>query len=355
AGREPGIPIFMKDLDQDPMLLNVHNGILDLKTGALLPPDRKYLITKLAPVTYQPKASCPWWMSFLDRIMGGDGQMVDFLQRVVGYTLIGDNRERVFFILYGKGDNGKTTFLETIRALMGDYAQVAEFSTFLVRRSSQVRNDLAKLKGARFVSASEGDRGARLNEALLKSITGGDQITARRLYEEYSDFVPACKIFLATNHKPVVRDTSHGLWRRLRLIPFNVTIPASEQDKTLIRKLTQELPGILNWAIQGCLKWQERGLEQPEGVLTATRNYQTESDIIGLFLKDCTVLEPGLRVSAQNLRQAFTRYMEEQGKGDDVKNKLGELKSRMEDMNLSYKRTSKTGGYEWHGIRLVMH
>ncbi|MBM4274069.1 MAG: DNA primase [Deltaproteobacteria bacterium] len=349
ASKEKGIPVMAKHLDRDPMLLNVLNGTLDLSTGTLLPHDRKHLITKLAPVTYDPEVSCPLWMNFLSRIMGGNRHMVEFLQRVVGYTLIGDNRERVFFILYGKGDNGKTTFLETIRALLGDYAQVAEFSTFLVKRSPQVRNDLAKLQGARFVSASEGDEGARLNAALLKSLTGGDKITTRRLYEEFFEYLPACKIFLATNHKPAVQDTSHGLWRRLCLISFTVTIPLAEQDKTLTAKLTHELQGILSWAVGGCLAWQEQGLDIPEPVRTATQKYQSESDKIGLFLQDCCAIETDARVSIQDLNQAFQTWAEEHGEDPRL---IQNLRTKLQDMELIKKRSGKAGNVVWHGIRL---
>jgi putative DNA primase/helicase len=350
ASREKGIPVQLKELDRDPMLLNVLNGTLDLHTGKLLPHSPDHLITKLAPVAYDPEANCPLWTAFLQRIMNNNLDMLAFLQRLAGYTLIGDNRERVFFILWGTGDNGKTTFIETIRALLGDYAQTAEFSTFLKRGAYQIRNDLAKLQGARFVSASEGEEGARLNTSLLKSITGGDTITARKLYAEYVDFLPACKIFLATNFMPKIQDNSQGLWRRLRLIPFTVTIPLAEQDGTLKEKLKQELPGILSWVARGCLDWQKYGLGTPPEVHEATQEYREKSDVIGLFFKSCCILEPGAKVATKDLKEAFSKWAEENGEDStQIKN----LKPRLTELKLSTRRSGKSGEYCWHGIRLA--
>jgi putative DNA primase/helicase len=218
---------------------------------------REDLITKLAPVDYVPQAQCPEWEKFLDRIMAGNRALIAFLQRAVGYALTGDTREQVLFVLYGTGANGKTTFLETVRAMLGDYAMHTNFSAFLQSEHSTARNDLARLAGARFVSASEVQGGRRLSEDVIKQITGGDTVTARYLYHEFFEYRPQCKLFLAVNHRPVIRGTEHAIWRRVHLIPFTVTIPNEEQDKTLGEKLRAELPGILNWATQGCRDWQK--------------------------------------------------------------------------------------------------
>ena len=272
------LPVLPAAFDQPPWLLNVLNGTVDLHTGILHEHRREDLLTKLAPVVYDPDATCPRWEAFLMRIMGDNVELVAFLQRAAGYALTGDTREEVIFILYGTGANGKSTFLEVLRALLEDYARQADFTTFLARRSDGVRNDVARLAGARFVTAVEAASGRRLDEALIKQLTGRDPVPARFLYQEYFEYYPEFKLFLATNHKPVIQGADEGIWRRIRLIPFAVTIPAAEQDRTLRATLRSELPGILNWAIQGCLAWQREGLGEAEAIQQATAAYRTEMD-----------------------------------------------------------------------------
>jgi putative DNA primase/helicase len=314
AASEPGIPILPGQLDTDPWLLNVRNGVIDLRSGELRAPRRDDLITKLAPVQYDPEAVCPQWISFLQQIMGGNESLTDFLPRAVGYALTGQTFEQVLFILYGIGANGKSTFLEVVRALCGDYARQAEFTTFLERKSDTVRNDLARLAGARFVTAVEATSGRRLDEAVVKQLTGGDAITARFFYKEHFEFTPQFKLFLATNHKPVIRGTEHAIWRRIRLIPFEVTIPPEQQDRALSTKLQAELPGILTWAVQGCLAWQrEGGLAMPPEVLLATQTYREEMDLFGQFLADCCLLGPRRRATTEELYQAYGLWCTQNG------------------------------------------
>jgi putative DNA primase/helicase len=220
---------------------------------------------------------------------------------VAGYALTGDTREQVLFILYGTGANGKSTFLEVLRALLGEFARQTDFSTFLVRSSDTVRNDLAKLAGARFVTAVEAEEGRRLDEALVKQLTGGDRITARFLYKEFFEYDPQFKIFLATNHKPVIWSPGEAIWRRIRLIPFAVTIPEAEQDHTLVAQLCTELPGILRWAVQGCLAWQQEGLGIPEEVQQATAAYRQDMDALAGFLASCCVKGPDEQATSKAL------------------------------------------------------
>lgn len=292
AESEPTIPVAPAALDADPWLFNCANGTLDLRRGVLLPYDRAHLLTKMAPVTYDPTAGCTTWDTFLRRIMAGDEQKIGYLQRAVGYGLTGLTVEQVLFILYGVGANGKTTFVEAIKALLGPYAASTDPATFLATATDRIRNDLARLAGVRFVPAVEADEGRRFAEALVKQITGGDTITARFLHKEFFEFTPAFKVFLATNHKPVVRGTDHAIWRRIRLIPFTVSIPPAEQDRYLLDKLRRELSGILNWAVQGCLAWQREGLGTPDVVSKATADYRAEMDALAGFLADrCAVGE----------------------------------------------------------------
>lgn len=305
AQSERGIPLLPEQLDCDPWLLNVANGTLDLRTGTRQAPRREDLLTKYTAVDHDPDARCPHWDAFLRRIMANNTNMIEFLQRAIGYALTGDCREQVLFLLYGTGANGKSTFLEVVRALLGTYAAQTDFTTFLARSSDTVRNDLARLAGARFVTAVEAEDGRRLDEALVKQLTGGDRITARFLFEEFFEFDPQFKLFLATNHKPVIWSTGHSIWRRIRLIPFTVTIPEAEQDRTLPATLRTELPGILNWALQGCLTWQRGGLGVPKEVEDATQDYRTEMDVIADFLAGSCVWEPGAKVARKVLYETY--------------------------------------------------
>lgn len=292
AESEEGVPVRVKDLDCDSMLLNCQNGTLDLGTGEFREHHREDLITKLSPVIYDSNAECPHWLQFLNRIMGGNDELIFFLQRVAGYSLTGDTREHALFLLFGTGANGKTTLLETLRHVWGDYAMSAEFSSFVATRGMSVRNDLARLAGARAVTAAESQANRYLAEEVIKQITGGDTITARYLYSEHFDFRPQFKLFLATNHKPRIRGTDFAIWRRIHLVPFTVTIPNEEQDKMLLEKLRGEAPGILRWALEGLAAWRSSGLAAPAEVADATREYRSEQDVLQHFLDDRCVGDP---------------------------------------------------------------
>ncbi len=305
AQSEQGIAVTEVELDSDPWLLNVENGTLNLRTGKLRAHQRKDLITKLIPVPYYPEPSCPKWDAFLNRIMGGDQELIKFLQKAVGYALTGDTREQVFFIFYGTGANGKTTFLVTIQSLLGDYARQTPTDTLLTKRGNTIPNDVARLKGARFVNAAEAESGKQLAEGLVKQLTGGDKMSARFLYAEYFDFDPTFKIFLAVNHKPTIRGSDHAIWRRIRLVPFNVTIPPEEQDKTLVEKLKSELPGILRWAVEGCRRWKKEGLGIPDSVKAATGEYRKEMDIIGDFIAECCEEAPDAKTPFKDLYERY--------------------------------------------------
>gem|GEM_PF-649413 len=342
------LPVAPEVLDQDTDLLNVANGTLDLRTGELRPHDRADWLTRLAPVVYDPDAACPLWDAFLHRVMGGNERLIAFLQRAVGYSLTGQTNEQVLFLLYGVGANGKSTFLETVRALTGDYSTTADFTTFLKRDSEGARNDLARLVGTRLVSAVEAEAGKPLAEALVKQLTGGDTITARFLFKEFFDFRPQFKIWLAANHKPGIYGSDHGIWRRIRLVPFTVTIPEAERDPRLTAKLAEELPGILAWAVRGCLAWREHGLGLPEEVRAATASYQDEMDALAGFLEERCVVEDAAQVTAKEVYESYKTWAEANGEKPRAQKTIGVI---LREKGFVQAKAAK-GVRCWRGLRL---
>ena len=323
------VPLEQGELDRNEWILNTLSGSIDLRTGKLKPHNRSDFISKLAPVGYDPDAQYPVWTSFLNEIFDRNAELITFVQRAVGYSLTGDTSEQCLFILYGSGANGKSTFIETVRALLGDYARQADSSAFLVRRNDTATNDLARLSGARFVSASETGVGRSFNEVIIKQLTGGEPITARFLYGEFFEFLPVLKIWMATNHKPTIKGTDDGIWRRIRLIPFNVTIPQNRQDPRLIAKLQDELPGILNWALKGCLAWQTERLSEPDAVANSTADYRQEQDQLGPFFDDCCAFDESSEVMTADLWTAYKTWCESSGeKPVNTKTMAAGLRSR---------------------------
>lgn len=343
----PGMTLNYEDLDPDPWILGCANGTLDLRTGQLRPHAREDLGSQLVPIAYDPNAHCPLWEAFLDRIMGRSQAMIGFLQRAIGYSLTGSTREQVLFILHGSGRNGKSVFLEVVLALLGSYAQAASPSTFLAKDSNSdgIRNDIARLRGARFVKSVETDSGRRLDEGLVKQVTGGDKMLARFLREEFFEFTPRLKLWLATNHKPDIRGQDMGIWRRIRLLPFRVTIPEAEIDLNLQEALLKELPGILAWAVRGCLEWQRMGLQEPAEVLAATADYKDEQDALGKFFEDCCVVGSGLRVGAHEL---YSAYRDWAGKSALSQVKFG---SHLGERGFEHKRTKSARLWVGLGLR----
>lgn len=342
------LPVAVDDLDVPPFLFNCLNGTIDLTTGKLREHDRGDRLTRLAPVAYDPAAVCPRWDAFLARITANNDNLVRFLQRAVGYSLSASTKEQVLFLLYGTGANGKSTFLETVRALLGDYFTQADFSTFLNVAQGGPRNDLARLAGARMVAAVEAESGQSFAEATVKQITGGDTISARFLYGEFFDFRPLFKLWLAANHRPTIRGNDHGIWRRIRLIPFTVTIPESERDPNLLDALRQELPGILAWAVRGCADWLRDGLGVPEEVRAATDHYRAEMDVLGEFFTARCIFEPGVELASKALYAAYLAWCEESA-DKPVSQKA--LSRRLAELGLTPRKAAK-GARVWGGIRL---
>ncbi len=285
AKSEPEVGISQAELDTDPWLLNVENGTLDLRTGKLRNHQRDDLITQLAPVSFDPDANCPVWERLLTVIFDENEDLIRYVQQLLGYGLTGVTSEHLLPFGYGTGANGKTTLIEAYMGMLGsDYAMKAPPDLLLARQGEAHPTERADLFGKRFVAAVETEAGKRLAESLVKELTGGDRIRARRMREDFWEFAPTHKVWLVGNHKPVVYGTDHGLWRRVKLIPFEVTIPDAKQDKALPEKLKAEWSGILNWALTGCLDWQQSGMQEPDVVREATEEYATENDEVGEFI-----------------------------------------------------------------------
>jgi putative DNA primase/helicase len=350
AESEPELVIRPEDFDQDLWLLNVQNGTLDLRTATLRPHRREDLITKLAPVVYDADAAAPTWAAFLDRIFDGNADLIAFIQRAIGYSLTANMREQAWFLLHGPGRNGKSTLLRTITDLLGDYATWTPTSTLLAKRGEHVENDLARLRGARMVAAVEAEGGRRLAEALVKQLTGGDAVTARFLYSEYFTFTPVFKLWFGTNHRPEIRGTDLAVWRRIRLVPFVVTIPEAEQDSELPDKLRAEFPGILRWAVEGCLAWQRDGLGWAEAVREATSEYRSSQDIIGEFLAECCVVEQDASVGATDLYRAYVAWCEQAKEHPESQRRFGDTLSERGFTSVRHRGTNRKTRV---GVRLV--
>ena len=307
---QPTLAARADRFDLDPWLLRVENGIVDLRTGELSPGRPEDLVSLCTPIRFDPLASCPRWEQFLREIFPGHPSMVDYIWRAVGYSLSGDTRQQCFFICYGRGANGKSVFLNTLKALAGDYGHAMAFSALEFEHRGQSDPHVAELVGRRLVTSSETNENTRLNEARLKALTGGDEVSARRLYHGPFSFVPQLKLWLAVNHKPQIRDDSEGSWRRIKLVPFTRRFGPKEMDRELGDRLKRELPGILAWTVRGCAEWQARGLEEPEEVQRATADYQQESDPLAEFITECCFLGEEASVQAGVIYTAYRNWAE---------------------------------------------
>jgi len=335
------------EFDQDIWSLNCSNGTIDLKTGTLREHRREDLITKLVPAAYDPNADAPKFQAFLDTIFQSDPDLIRYVQKMFGSSLIGENPAQLFFILYGSGANGKGVLVNTLMDVLGiDYAKQMNPACLVEDRNTNKEASLASLRGVRFVSASETNDSNSIDEALLKQLTGGDRIVGRPLYQNAVEFTPEMTIFLSTNHLPYVKDQGHSMWRRLVVIPFNVTV--DKPDPYLKAKLLGEREGILAWLVEGCLLYQEEGLEFGEAVRIATAGYKQKMDRFGLFLEECIVERTGSRVTSSRFYEVYKSWCGEMGMHPLNQQKL---KDEMKRRGYVHHRLNK--GYFWLDLELI--
>lgn len=343
---QPALAARPEDFDREAWLLPCANGTLDLRTGELHPHRREHMLTRCTPVVFDHAAQCPTWDKFLARVLPA-ADVREYVQRFAGYSLTGATSEQVLAFLYGIGRNGKSVFVETLADLQGDYHQPTRIETLSVTRGGGIPNDVAALAGARLVTVSETPEGSKLNESLVKDLTGGDTITARFLRREFFQFRPQFKLWIRGNHKPQIRGTDDGIWRRLAVIPFTVQIPPEEVDPKLPERLREELPGVLNWALAGCLEWQKVGLNAPEAVKAAVSAYRDEMDTLGEFIADRCVTRDEAKAKSSDLYAAYKSWCDSNGEHP--------LSQRRFGLCLGERgfTKSKSGTVYWHGVGLA--
>lgn len=344
---EHHVPLLPSQMDKHRMALNTPGGVINLNDGTVHAHKPELYFTKITTVDCSQTAECPLWLKFLDEIFGGDKDLIRYVQKAVGYSLTGSTAEQCTFFLYGTGKNGKSTFLEVIRDIFGDYAANIQPETLMIKNSASngINSDIARLKGARLVTSVEPNEGVRLNEGLLKQLTGDDVVTARKLYSEEFEFKPEFKLWMATNHKPIVRGTDTGIWRRLRLIPFTVQIPEEKVDRALPHKLKAEMTAIFRWCVDGCLLWQREGLKMPRAVLAAVNEYRREMDVVSAFIEDCCT--EGGSVAAKTLFAAYLKWAD-----DNKEFKMSATKFGIEISKRFEKVKTKKGAF-YTGLSLI--
>lgn len=343
------IVVRHEQLDAEPYLLGVQNGVIDLRTGRFRDGRREDLITKRAGTEYVAEARCPRWVEFLTEVLDGDEALISYLQSLVGYTLTGDVSEQIFPFLFGTGKNGKSVFTGILQQLLGDYGQRASASLLVANPNGREPiNEIARVHGARLVIGSETEEGARLAEARVKDLTGGDKITGRFLYAEAFDFYPVLKLWMFGNHKPEIRGCDDGIWRRVQLIPFTVQIPEARRDPHLPKKLAEELPGILQWALEGTRRWSDHGLKTPEVVTQASEEYRVDEDTLADFIDAEIELDPNAKSAPAELFLRYQRWA--QSTGQRYPQSQRGLAKRLKERGFKQKAGHK--GRFWAGIGL---
>ena len=341
------VPVTPNLLDRHKMLLNTPTGVIDLNDFSVRKATPKDYFTKSVTANFDKNAKCPLWDKFLETIFDNDKDLIRYVQKAVGYSLTGSTAEQCAFFLYGTGRNGKSTFIDVLRELFGDYARNIQPETIMIKNNNGINSDIARLKGARLVTTVEPNEGLKLNEGLLKQLTGGDIITARKLYAEEFEFKAEFKLWMATNHKPIIRGTDLGIWRRVHMIPFTVVIPENEVDKQLTEKLMQELDGIFVWALRGLAMYNKEGLKMPSAVQQAVDEYKKEMDVVSRFLDECTEKAFAKSVKAGDLFKAYVEWCDTNSEYKMSNTKFGK------EITQKYEKIKKRDSYYYMGLQFI--
>ncbi|MEK1378404.1 DNA primase [Limosilactobacillus fermentum] len=335
------------DFDKEKMLINTVSGYVDLSSGILKDHDVDKHFSKKTNAEYTDNIDCPEWEHFLNQIFDGDEETIHYIQKAVGYSATGSTREQVMFFLYGNGRNGKSLFINTIADVLGSYAKTMNVESIMVKHASgNANSDIARLEGARMVVSSEANEGSRLDEGLVKQLTGGDKVVARQLYGKEFEFSPQFKLWMATNHQPLIRGTDDGIWRRINLIPFKVQIPEDQVDKDLKYKLQRENAGIMKWIVEGAMMWQREGLNPPQSVLDASNEYRDEMDVISLFIDDCCETGENYQAPAGELFKKYQEWAKESSEYSMSKQKFGR------EMRKKFKYKRMSNGRFYVGLKI---
>ena len=335
------------EFDTDPLLLASSSSWIDLGSGSSMAPNPKKLVSKALAVKHDQQATCPTFLQFLNDVFENDQDLIRFVQRAIGYSLTGSTSEQCLFIMIGDGANGKSTFINVINKLLGLYGTTAASQTLIANGGNSIGDDLVDLIGARLITVSETEEGQSLAEAKIKQMTGGDRLKGRPLYGSHIQFNIIGKLWLATNSLPQINNTDHGIWRRIKAIPFNRTFSAEEQDKNLSDKLLKELPGILNWAIEGCLNWQNNGLQTPDIVEAQVAEYRISMDSISQFIQDECEVDKDHSCAAFKFFQAYRDWCSGAGRKSQSQ---ASFKRSLEKITGVHQHRS-SNGLQWHGIQ----
>jgi putative DNA primase/helicase len=332
--------------DADPWLLNTPDGVVDLRTGRLRANRADDYMTKMTAAG--PRGACPLFLAFLARITGGDPEIVAYLKRALGYALTGITREHALFFGYGTGANGKSVLLSTVAGLLGDYHKTAPIETFTASNVDRHPTDLAMLRGARLVTATETEEGRQWAESRIKTLTGGDRVSARFMRQDFFEFTPQFKLFIAGNHRPGLRSVDEAIRRRFHLIPFAVTIPPEERDGELTEKLKAEWPGILAWIVEGCLEWQVEGVAAPKAVTEATAEYLNSEDAIAAWIEERCERDPNAWSGASALFASWASWAAKSGEA------LGSQKKFSRKLvDRKFPKHDVTAGRGFYGLRIL--
>jgi putative DNA primase/helicase len=348
ARADQRIAVTVSEWDTDPWLLNTPAGTVDLRTGKLRDHNPDDKITKVTGISPDWNCLIPLWAQFLDRVTAGNRKLVEYLQRVAGYSLGGSTREHALFFLYGTGANGKSTFINVITACIGGYHKVAPIETFTASNTERHPTELAGLRGARLVTAVETEEGRRWDESKIKALTGGDPISARFMRQDFFEYLPQFKLMIAGNHKPGLRSVDEAIRRRFNLIPFTTTIPVDKRDPELLEKLKAELPGILAWAIDGAVTWQKQGIGRPEIVIAATAEYLEAEDGISAWIEECCSRDPNAFATSSSLFVSWSAWATKHGEFVGTTRKLN---STLESKGFTRHRTESAKGFL--GLRVL--